>query len=394
MKTIGIFGDMYTASTGMAVVLRNLANQLSKWFQVIYFGRFGQEKEFSKNPFVPLTESFSYVTTEGGVWDRELVVRILKHYKEVDICFTEDDWFSSYGIVQACNFWDKPIHLLTPIDSLPIPRMAFTDVFFLCDKLYVPNGSWEMFNGMKRVGGESAGAARRSGSRLKSVFLPHGVDFNAFRPKKVQRSDKFTFLWTGRIEERKNPRAFVLAAEKIHNKMDADFFMRSDWNTPYARRLFQYIERKNLPFILDQMSDIPHNGMADVYNMGDVFVCTSKAGGFELSIIESMACGLTTIVTDWTFMNENIINGRSGFLVPVESFCHPPAPDPREKRTSDIARDRIWGNISIEGLANKMLWMYNNQGKVKAMGRWASAYARQRYDWGRIGEKLKKELME
>ena len=40
MKTIGIFGDTPTASTGMAVVLTNLAKNMTKYARIIYFGRF------------------------------------------------------------------------------------------------------------------------------------------------------------------------------------------------------------------------------------------------------------------------------------------------------------------------------------------------------------------
>ena len=47
MKTLAVFGDTYNASTGFATVLRNLSNELTRYFRVIYFGRFGQEKEFA-----------------------------------------------------------------------------------------------------------------------------------------------------------------------------------------------------------------------------------------------------------------------------------------------------------------------------------------------------------
>lgn len=392
METLAILADLPTASTGFSVVCGNLGNELSRWFNVIYFGRFGQEREFASKISTLPNEHFGYVPCQGGVWDRELVVRILKHYKEIDYVFSEDDWFSADGLLHGCNFWKKPFHFLTPIDSLPVPDEAFTNIFSRCDKLYVPNSSWEIFNGKKRLESTSGHTIKRAGKHLKSVNLPHGCS-PVFKPKKVPRSDRFTFLWIGRIEQRKNPGAFVLAAEKICDKMDADFFMRSDWKTPPATRLLQYIKKKNLPFILDSMADIPHAEMVDVYNKGDINACTAKAGGFEMSVTEAAGCGLPTLVTDWTFMNENVVHGKSGLLIPTSGFCHPPPPDPRDPKTSDVAYNRIWGNISVNTLAKRMLWAYENQEFVKAMGRWGRANIHKNYQWRTIAEKLKKEIL-
>lgn len=391
MKTLMILGDRPQSSTGFAVVLRNLANELSRWFRVIYVGRFDRDKEFDKETRLLPNEYFEYSGAVGGVWDGELVVRILKHY-EPDYVFSEDDFFSAEGLVHACNFWNIPFHFLNPLDSKPVPMEAFVNIYSRCDKVYFPNSSWESFNGKKRM--SSSTAIIRAGEYLKSVYLPHGVDCRAFKPKKVPRTDKFTFVWIGRIEERKNPGAFLRAVGKVCDRIDADFLMRSDWNTPAAVRVLQYIQMKNLPIILDQMADIPHAKMCDVYNQGDMFVSTAKAGGFELSIIESAACSLPSIVCDWTYMNENVVHGKSGLLIPVESFCHPPKPDPREFRTSDIARNRIWGNISVDKLAERMVWSYLNQDMVKAMGRWAMENVRRNYKWKDVAEKLKDEILE
>ena len=216
MKTLGILADLPSASTGFAVVCKNLADELSRYFRVIYFGRFGQEREFAEETQLLPDNMFEYVPCQGGVWDRELVVRLLKHYDEVDYVFSEDDWFSAQGLLGACLFWNKPFHFLTPIDSTPVNPMAFNEIFTGCDKLYVPNSSYEIFNGKKRLRlSEVEGVRQRCGETLKSVYLPHGVDSSIFYPKRVPRDDKFTFVWVGRVEERKAPGRAIQAFEKI-----------------------------------------------------------------------------------------------------------------------------------------------------------------------------------
>jgi hypothetical protein len=189
-KTVAIFGDLPSASTGMAIVLKNLANELTRRYRVIYFGRFGLDREFAKRPTLLGNNHFEYVPVQGGVWDRELVNRILLHYKNIDYCFCEDDGFSAYGITKACEFNKKPLHLLTPIDSLPVHSQIVNEVFMNCKKIYVPNSSYKIFDGLKR---HMMNDTALLGKTLKSVYLPHGCDTDAFFPQKVERSPKFTY---------------------------------------------------------------------------------------------------------------------------------------------------------------------------------------------------------
>lgn len=385
MNTLAIFGDKPSASTGMAVVLRNLSNELSRYFRVIYIARFGCEHGFSKIPEVRDDNTFEIVDCQGGVWDKNLVENIIDYYKP-NYCFSEDDWWSAYGIVEACNNKNIPFHFLTPIDSLPIHPSANFEIFSKCDKIYIPNSSYIKINGKKR-GTVKDNIMERCGPLIKSVYLPHGCDSTIFYPKKVKKDDKFTFIFIGRIEERKAIGRAILAYEKICNKMDMNFIIRTDWVTPYAQYLLRYIQKKNIPVTLDLAQDVPHYELNNFYNQGNVNLCVSKAGGFEMSILEAGACSVPSIVTDWTFMNENVIHEKTGYKVPVEDFCHPPSSH------NVMGKDRIWGNISINALSEQMEWCINNSGINKVIGGYANSYIKDNYKWKDIAFKLKEEIL-
>lgn len=388
MSTVAIFGDKPDASTGFAVVLSNLAEELTKFFRVIYFGRFGQEKEFATETRLLPGFKFEYVPCQGGVWDRELVIRILDHYKEVDYVFSEDDWFSAEGLVGACEFCGKPFHLLTPIDSLPIHPRAFSDVFTRCDKVYIPNRSFASLPNKRLLLGDDH-VIKRQGMTVKYIYLPHGVRGEVFKPRTVDRSEKFTLLWFGRIEQRKAPARLIKAYELIQDKMDSELYIRSDWTTPVGKRFFDYIIRKDLSVIVDQMKDMPHEGVAPYYNMGDIYISTAMAGGFEMGIIEAAASQVPSAVTDWTFMNEHVINGKTGWLIPCSSFTYPTMGDHAE-----IAKYRVWGRIDINKLAERMYYAYLNQEELRAMGRVARDFVTTRYKWDEIAKVLAREIEE
>jgi len=157
--------------------------------------------------------------------------------------------------------------------------------------------------------------------------------------------------------------------------------------TQRGQMLLRYIEKKDLPIVLDHTEDIPHHEMNLTYNKGDVNICTAKAGGFEMGITESAACSLMSLVTDWTFMNENVVDGKSGFRIPVKDFARPP------KAHFALSRSRIWGNISVDKLSEKMYWCYLNQELTRAMGKWARYNAATKYKWKDVAYIVKEEVL-
>lgn len=367
METIGVFADMPTASTGMAVVCNNLALQLAKHpdLRVVYFGRYGWNKAgFAPEEETKLIKDYVYVPTEGGVWKANTVKNAIETYKITKV-LSEDDWFSAQGLVESTKLCKVPLHYISPIDSLPIHPNAF-EMFNQCTKVYVPNSSYSKIpNG---------------------VYLPHGVNSVMFQPlTKTQKRmfDKFTILMIGRMEERKALGRGILAFKNICEKYDnAQMVIRTDWGTERGVKTALYLSRhKEIPIIRDQMKDVEHGYLQYVYANADMMVIPSKAGGFEMCSIESQACGAPVLVTDWTFMNETVVDGKSGFLIPISETCREPQ-----------NYGRIWGNISIDALSNKMAWCIDNQKAIKSMGIWARNHVIDNYNWEKITDTLCKEM--
>lgn len=363
IKTLGILADRPTASTGMAVVCHNIAKQLCEMprLRVVYFGRWGLP-QFSGIDVegAELYEGYELVNCEGGVWQENTVQKIIEAYS-LDVLFSEDDWFSAGGLVNATNKCEIPFHFLTPIDSLPIHRDAFK-IFKKCTKVYTPNQSYKQIK--------------------NGIFLPHGVDSEMFTPlRKKQKKvfKKFTFLWIGRDEPRKALGRAILAFKKIHKQIpDVQMVVRTDWKPQRAQKTIMYLaNHPELPIIRDVMRDIPHKEMQRVYANCDVLVITSKAGGFEMGSTEMMACGSPVLCTDWTFMNEQIVDGKNGFKIPVADMCG-----------DEPNYGRIWGNISIDRLAEKMVWCAKNPERVKLMGNWARKYVEKTYSWKEVAKRL------
>lgn len=215
-KTIGLFADYPSMPTGMATVCSNLALNLSKLStetRIIYFGRFGQERGFSKQ-FAMHNNAMYYdlCNSEGGVWNPRTVIEAVE-YHNIDYILSEDDFFSASGLIRASMKTKKPLHLICPIDSLPIHPRAY-DIFNRCTKVYIPNSSYKLIK--------------------NGVYLPHGVDSTVFFPESVPK-DLFTFVWVGRDEPRKALGRTILAFQRMYKKAKCQLLIHSDWRVIYGK---------------------------------------------------------------------------------------------------------------------------------------------------------------
>lgn len=369
---LGIFADKPMAATGMAIVNHNLAFNLAQYWgddiRPVYFGRFAQDKGVCE--YASAHQGYEYVRCEGGVWKGKTVAEAIMRYK-LDAVYSEDDWFSMIGLIKGTELMNVPFYFMTPIDSLPIQTEAHKLLKY-CRKVFVPNQSYKYVK--------------------NGVFLPHAVDWQTFKPCRPKLK-KFTFLWIGRAENRKNPMSIFNAFKKVSKKYDCQLVMRTGWKDyEFAQRINMLLQKHPMPIIKSNMSNIEHERLAEIYSSCHAYINTSKAGGCEMSVMEANACGLPTLVTDWTFMGENVDDGVTGFAIPIDSYDIRPQ---RELNGTPIdgSSGRIWGNISVDKLAEKMCWMLENQNEAAQMGINGILKVRQE-SWKSVTEKFASTILE
>lgn len=355
---IGFFADKFLARTGMSIVTRYLLDGLGDDYTPYWFGRFGleggggvsEQKEMFRKSDMERYWQFIHIPCDGGVWQEATIRKALRMY-QIDVAVGYDDWFSSLGLLNAFTKLKVPNIFYTPIDSLPV-GVEGRKILSKFDLIATPSQG-------------ATGYLKRFG--IESVHIPHGVDCDIFRPKiGVYRSQKFTFLWMGRDEERKALGRFILALQKVKRGHDCLGYVYGDL-TPQTEN---YLNRK-LPEEYDhygRASDCPHHHIVDEYNRCDVYVNTSQAGGFELGLIEASACEKPVIATGWRFMSE-VLKPEMGWTIPVQ-------------KTYKTSRGQIWGKCNIESLASRMAECVVERKETAEKGREARVYVSENYKWG------------
>lgn len=198
-----------------------------------------------------------------------------------------------------------------------------------------------------------------------------GVDTNKFRPineqnirDKYELNDKFVILSIGRLIKRKG---FDTAIKSMNNlKNIEDILLVIVGNGPEKYNLIKLIKKLSLERKVIMLGYLPDEDIPKIYSAADVFVAPFRVlgkdlEGFPLVIQESQACGTPVITTPTAGIPELIDNGKSGYLVPLESD---------------------------KEIANKIKVLYEDRRLLNEMSKYSRMLGVERLDYRIMGKKI------
>ena len=168
---------------------------------------------------------------------------------------------------------------------------------------------------------------------IKTEYIPHAVDRKVFFPLSQEEriilktkwglKGKFVVGTVARNQPRKmldrTFKAFKVFAE---GKDDVVLFMHCDPNDismvfDSFELIHRYgIQNKVMFSGVRYFRGFPYKEMNDVYNLMDVHFLTTSGEGFGVPTIEASACGVPSVVTDFTTTQELLVeNGQCGLTV-------------------------------------------------------------------------------
>jgi glycosyltransferase involved in cell wall biosynthesis len=114
-----------------------------------------------------------------------------------------------------------------------------------------------------------------------------------------------------------------------------------------------------------------------LYHMGKVLLFPTKLEGLGLPLFEALASGMPVIATDAPPMNEYILQGPTGYLVPVAETV---------RRDDGIAIPETL--IDEAGLVEAMSILAQSPDNVERMGKNARAYAEEHLRIADLGQRV------
>ena len=152
---------------------------------------------------------------------------------------------------------------------------------------------------------------------VKGIDLSHYMITEELKAKSEKlRSDKFTFLFVGRIVKDKGVEELCRAFEKLSKSENVRLILvgPNEGNLdPISDEAWEII--KNNPMI-EYVGPQWNDDLLVYYAVSDCFVFPSYREGFPNTVIEAGAMNLPCIVTDINGSREIIVDGENGMIVP------------------------------------------------------------------------------
>ena len=164
----------------------------------------------------------------------------------------------------------------------------------------------------------------KCGVKPRKAICHPGVDINLFKPKPLQNDEITRFFSIGKFEFRKGYRELAQAFEKsfmpedkveLYISADNPFFPEEE-NQAW-RNLFINGRLGNKVKFINRSLD--QGAIVDLINFCDCGVFTSKAEGFGLPILESLACGRHVITTRYSAMTD-YCNDENSMLINIDNL--------------------------------------------------------------------------
>ncbi len=157
---------------------------------------------------------------------------------------------------------------------------------------------------------------RRFGLRPRQgvCHVGNGIDLRQFAPRAaLPENRRPTLLCVGRLEAVKNHAMLFQALEKIRSRHDVLLQLVGDG--PDRDQLAAALAARGLTDAVEFLGyryDIPELTAA-----ADVVVLTSVKEGIPRALMQAAAVGVPVVATDVKGTREVVVNGRTGFLVPL-----------------------------------------------------------------------------
>lgn len=206
----------------------------------------------------------------------------------------------------------------------------------------------------------------------KLEVIPHGVDLDKFHPIPTNKSDTFKFLAVKgftNMEDRGGVQFAIQSfLQEFTNKDNVELIIKLNtcYGTPDFNKLFPDLKNKDNPKITLITDTLDDKQLNQLYNDSNVFVSPTRAESFNLPVLESLATGTPTIVTNYGGQTD-FVDIECGWLIPYTL----------SEVTWDLNYEGIkWAKPNIKKLSCAMRFTYENPKIVKAMSSRAVSMAK------------------
>ena len=226
-----------------------------------------------------------------------------------------------------------------------------------------------------------------SGLRRPIHIIPLGVDTAAFHPQARRMSNpagEFVFFANFEWGERKDPWLLLRAFNDTFRADEPVRLLCKISNRDPQLKLKEEIRSLRLKPSGGKISyllnlDFPHAQLPMLYRSADCYLAVSRGEGWDMPLMEAMACGLPTIASDWSSHTE-FVHDSIAYRLKIAGLI--PA----------VYEGFHWARADEEHLRTLLRHVYENQDEARAKGAAAAREMAAKWTWRHAAEKIAKRL--
>ena len=236
---------------------------------------------------------------------------------------------------------------------------------------------------------------RRSGLDRPIRVMPLGVDTDHFHPGiRGHRNPDGDFVFLANFEwgERKAPEILLETFNRCFRRDEPVALVckviNRDGSVSVQARIKALrlrAEGGRIAFIHNR--EFSYHELGSLYRSADCYVSAGRGEGWDMPLMEAMACGLPTIATDWGAHREYAHDGifyllRTRGTVAVKDVRCP------------YYEGFSWANPDQEHLGELLRRVYEERDESAAMGQRAAAEMASRWTWGHAAQRIRDRIAE
>ena len=231
-----------------------------------------------------------------------------------------------------------------------------------------------------------------SGLERPIYTVPLGVNVDYFHPGIAGYPNphgEFVFLSVFEWGERKEPWLLLRAFNEEFRAEEPVRLVCKVVNSDRTVRLKREIERLSLrrsggkiSYLFNQ--EFPRYQLGTLYRSADCFVSASRGEGWNMPLMEAMACGLPTIATDWG-AHRAFVHDRIAYPLAVRGTIPAVAKCPYYSGYS-------WADPDPEHLRHLLRTVYEGRDEARRRGRAAAREMAEKWSWQATARRIVERL--
>ena len=198
----------------------------------------------------------------------------------------------------------------------------------------------------------------------KIHVIPMGTDLKSRFVPPETRQNKGSLLFVGRLVEKKGLR-YLIDALPLILKRHPQVCLRIAGDGPEKGALQLQSKRLGISDHVRFLGAVKNESLPALYQKSDVVVFPSVIAndgdqeGFGLVLVEALGCECATVVTNLPAMQDIIVDGKTGFVVPQKN---------------------------VQKLAEKIVSLLDDPEVGRSVGKEGRRFVVERYDWDEIAK--------